>query len=180
VPLEEFIEDKRSEQEVCGSELAEVDRALTRLLRLTEARRSSPATSSAATRLDRSAYGLLSRLEELPATRLTELAAALEIDLSTASRQIRALEERGFVSRTDDPCDQRTGRLELTELGRTTLCTERAFRVERIAARLSTWQRQEVEDLARLLARLVDNFTGPDVPAATTLSAPSPLVGAAR
>jgi DNA-binding MarR family transcriptional regulator len=83
----------------------------------------------------------------------------MEIDLSTASRQVRSLEERGFVSRIEDPRDQRTAWLEVTEAGREVLGAARALRVERISSRLSSWHERDVEELARLLSKLVESFT---------------------
>jgi DNA-binding MarR family transcriptional regulator len=151
--------DLDPEQPICIREIESVEQALTRLVRLAESRRRSLPSESPSNRLDRAAYTLLTRLEECPATRLTELAALMEIDLSTASRQVRSLEERGFVSRIEDPRDQRTAWLEVTEAGREVLGAARALRVERISSRLSSWHERDVEELARLLSKLVESFT---------------------
>jgi len=131
------------------------------LLRLAEARRSSNAVESTRGRLDRAAYAALARLEEMPATRLTELAAMMSVDLSTASRQVRGLEARGFLVRIEDPDDQRTAWLELTETGQEALTAERALRVARIASHLANWQDHDVAELARLLGQLVTSFSEP-------------------
>jgi DNA-binding MarR family transcriptional regulator len=144
-----------------------VEQALTRLLRLAETRRTAGAAPSSPNRLDRAAYTLLTRLDECPTTRLTELAALVEIDLSTASRQVRGLLDRGFVSRVEDPSDQRAARLELTEAGREVLCASRALRVERIASRLANWGQRDLEELARLLTQLVGSFTAETSPSAS-------------
>jgi DNA-binding MarR family transcriptional regulator len=151
--------DLAAEQRRCTSEIESVEQALTRLVRLAESRRRSAPSQSPSNRLDRAAYTLLTRLEECPATRLTELAAVMEIDLSTASRQVRSLEERGFVSRIEDPRDQRTAWLEVTEAGREVLGAARALRVERLSSRLSDWHEHDVEELARLLSKLVASLT---------------------
>jgi DNA-binding MarR family transcriptional regulator len=147
------------DQVICPSEIESVEQALTRLVRLAESRRTSGPSQSPPNRLDRSAYTLLTRLEECPAARLTELAALMEIDLSTASRQVRGLEERGFVSRVEDPRDQRTAWLEVTDAGREVLRVARALRVERISSRLSSWHQRDIEELARLLSKLVTSFS---------------------
>jgi DNA-binding MarR family transcriptional regulator len=150
--------------------VASVERALSRLLRLAEARRSASTAESTRGRLDRAAYAALARLEEMPATRLTELAAMMSVDLSTASRQVRGLEARGFVVRIDDPDDQRTAWLELTEAGQEALTAERALRVARIASHLANWKERDVAELARLLGQLVTSFSEPSgVPAEASL-----------
>jgi DNA-binding MarR family transcriptional regulator len=157
-----------------------VEQALTRLVRLAESRRMSTPSQSPSNRLDRAAYTLLTRLEECPATRLTELAALMEIDLSTASRQIRSLEERGFVSRIEDPRDQRTAWLEVTDTGQEVLGAARVLRVERISSRLSTWGEHDVEELARLLSKLVRSFTDQPSSAPVASPIPRPAVGGVR
>lgn len=161
-----------AEQLICNSEIESVEQALTRLIRLAETRRTSGAAPSPRDRLDRAAYTLLTRLDECPTSRLTELAARMEIDLSTASRQVRGLEDRGFVARVEDPSDQRAARLELTEAGRAVLTAARALRVERIASRLASWEQRDVEELARLLSKLVASFT--DQAGNSPLASPEP------
>jgi DNA-binding MarR family transcriptional regulator len=168
-------------QVIAPSSIESVERALTRLVRLAETRRAVDPEQSPENRLDRAAYALLSRLEECPRTRLTELAALLEIDLSTASRQVRGLTDRGLVARVGDPGDQRAAGLELTNAGRAALCATRALRVERITTRLANWEQRDVDELARLLSRLVASFTDKTVD--PPISAPAPrhaLSGAPR
>jgi len=169
--------DLEPEQGICTPGIESVEQALTRLVRLAESRRTSGPSQSPPKRLDRAAYTLLTWLEERPATRLTELAALMEIDLSTASRQVRGLEERGFVSRIEDPRDQRTAWLEVTEAGREVLSATRALRIERISSRLSSWHERDVEELARLLSKLVTSFTDQSEPAALASSIPRSAVG---
>lgn len=141
------------------AEIAAVERALTRLVRIAEVRRAPNVKDAASEGLDRTAYTVLARIEEMPDTRLTALASVMEIDLSTASRQVRALEERGYLTRIDDPEDQRAAWLELTDPGRDALAHARALRLQRIAARLLAWERRDVTDLVRLLEKLVTSFT---------------------
>ncbi|HEY5272953.1 MAG TPA: MarR family winged helix-turn-helix transcriptional regulator [Acidimicrobiales bacterium] len=166
-------EDLQPQRVSCASEFESVEQALTRLVRLSDARRTSSPAQTPRNRLDRAAYALLTRLEECPATRLTELAALMEIDLSTASRQVRSLQDRGLISRVEDPHDQRTARLELTEQGREMVVAARVLRVGRIASRLSKWQQRDIEELARLLSDLVSSFT--DQPQLEPVASPIPL-----
>jgi DNA-binding MarR family transcriptional regulator len=173
--------DLDAEQRICTPEIELVEQALTRLVRLAESRRTSVPSQRAPNRLDRAAYTLLTRLEKCPATRLTELAALMEIDLSTASRQVRSLEERGYVSRVEDPRDQRTAWLQVTETGREALGAARALRVERISSRLSSWNEHDLEELARLLSKLVASLTDQPDPSPSASPIPrSPVSGVRR
>jgi DNA-binding MarR family transcriptional regulator len=49
---------------------------------------------------------------------MTELAAALDVRVSTMTGVVDQLEERGFVRRVDHPRDRRSVRVELTSKGR--------------------------------------------------------------
>ena len=138
-------------------ELGSIERSVTCIVGLAEARRSSTDSRELRYPLDRAAYSVLCRIEEASSIRLTELAVTMGIDLSTASRQVRALEERGLVARTGDPDDQRTKRLDLTEQGLAALDDARALRISTLRSRLSSWPEDDLTELARLLERFVDS-----------------------
>lgn len=139
-------------------EFAAIERAVTRIIGLAEARRPSGASSGLIHPLDRAAYSVLTRIGECTSIRLTELASTMGIDLSTASRQVRALEDRGLVARTCDPDDQRTRWLNLTDTGRSALEDARALRIEVLRSRLTTWNVADVADFARLLEQFITSF----------------------
>jgi DNA-binding MarR family transcriptional regulator len=63
-------------------------------------------------------YGTLSRLGLVEQCTVTELAEMLALELSTVSRRVRELEERGLVERRPSPTDRRTSYLRLTADGR--------------------------------------------------------------
>ena len=67
--------------------------------------------------IDHSAHLALFVLRCNGALRLSDLAAQMELDASTASRHVRALEQLGLVRRSPDPDDGRAFRVELTEQG---------------------------------------------------------------
>ena len=104
--------------------------------------------------LERSAYATLVWVAELGSARLTDVAEAVGMDISTVSRQIRALETLGLVSRRVDSSDQRAFHVALTEEGRATLDRTRRVRQESLRAMLADWSPDEVADLARLIGRL--------------------------
>jgi DNA-binding MarR family transcriptional regulator len=103
--------------------------------------------------LEPAAYGLLVRLDEVQPERATDLAGYFGVGKATVSRQLRALEELGFVTREPDPVDGRAYLMRLTEEGRQSLDRVRSARRERFLSRLVGWDRAEIADLSRLLHR---------------------------
>jgi DNA-binding MarR family transcriptional regulator len=83
----------------------------------------------------------------------TEVARRLGVDQSTASRQIRPLEDAGLVARTTDEADRRVAWLEATDEGRAVLERIHGQRREDAERVLRDWSAKDVSELARLLAR---------------------------
>lgn len=104
--------------------------------------------------LEWSSIALLKTLAERGPTRLTALAAALDLDASTVSRHVRSLEDRGLVGRAADPDDARASRVALTDEGRDRLERGAARRRALVAELLSSWPAEDREALHRLLTRL--------------------------
>jgi DNA-binding MarR family transcriptional regulator len=88
-----------------------------------------------------------------------DVARRLGVDQSTASRQIRPLEDAGLIARTTDEADRRVAWLEVTDEGRAVL--ERIHGQRRADAELvlRDWSSKDVRDLARLLARFQQSMT---------------------
>lgn len=87
--------------------------------------------------------------------RPTELATALEISPSGATRAVLPLEKRGIVSRSPDPADARASRITLTPAGRTLATQATVTAAEgatRLLRRLSVGQTRQLE---RLLGEIV-------------------------
>jgi DNA-binding MarR family transcriptional regulator len=103
--------------------------------------------------LEPAAYGLLVRLEEAEPERATDLAAYFGVGKATMSRQLRALEGLGLVTREPDPADGRAFLMRLTEEGRSRYARVRTARRERYLRQLAGWDRAEVGELSRLLHR---------------------------
>ncbi|WP_447039966.1 MarR family winged helix-turn-helix transcriptional regulator [Streptomyces sp. DSM 118878] len=110
--------------------------------------------------LEPAAYGLLVCLDDGGPQRATELAAYIGVGKATMSRQLRALEELGLVSREPDPADGRAWLIRLTRDGRTRFRTVRAARRAQYVRRLQGWDRAEVAELARLLGQLNSSAEG--------------------
>jgi DNA-binding MarR family transcriptional regulator len=106
-----------------------------------------------------SAVGLLANLDHLGASRLSTLAAAVNLDLSTVSRQVPTLERSGWVARTRDPDDARAQLLELTPAGRELLAEVRRSRAEVLARLLPDWSDDDLRHFATQIARFNDDVT---------------------
>ncbi|MFI2369064.1 MarR family winged helix-turn-helix transcriptional regulator [Streptomyces sp. NPDC018833] len=104
--------------------------------------------------LEPAAYGLLVRLEETGQQRATELAGYFGVGKATMSRQLRALEELGLVTREPDPADGRASLVRLTDEGVARFRHVRDARRDRYRNKLAGWDRREVAELARLLHQL--------------------------
>lgn len=87
------------------------------------------------------------------------LAEAERVQRPTATRIVSTLEERGLVSRTSDPADGRSSRVETTREGRALLRRIRTRKNEYLAKRLRALTPQEQATLAEaasLLERLLE------------------------
>ena len=101
--------------------------------------------------LDRSGYGIMSRIEDSGPQRLSALAHTFGLDPSTITRQVQALETSGMLRRSRDPRDRRASLLELTDSGHDVLGSTRTLRVERLRDAMSTWSHEEQTTFGRLL-----------------------------
>src|SRR4051794_35825612 len=112
--------------------------------------------------LEPAAYGLLVRLADTGQQRATDLAAYFGVGKATMSRQLRALEDLGLVTRHPDPADGRASLVDFTPEGRARFSAVRKARREQYVRRLASWDRAEVAELARLLHQLNAQREGGD------------------
>jgi DNA-binding MarR family transcriptional regulator len=101
-----------------------------------------------------SCFPLAKHLMVNDALRISELAAKVELDTSTVSRQVKMLEDRGVVEREHDPADGRASLVRLSDEGRTILKAAMQRRFERIKRVLEPWTEHDRLELQRLLTRL--------------------------
>jgi DNA-binding MarR family transcriptional regulator len=104
--------------------------------------------------IDRSGYVVLSILVDRGELRLSDVAAALELDASTVSRQVRRLDAAGLVTRRPDPADGRATLLAATAAGKTQSSMLQRLRVDRLEAALAGWSAADRGHLVRLTERL--------------------------
>ena len=112
-------------------------------------------------RLEMPATAVLTCLAERGSQRLSTVADVLDLDLSSVSRQVTALEREGWVARERDPADSRAVLLDLTPAGREVLARVRAARVEHLAARLPGWSDEELRGFSAQLARFRTDLARP-------------------
>lgn len=101
---------------------------------------------------------LLARLVRDGERRATDLAAETFLDLSTVSRQVRSMVERGLIERRPDPEDRRGTLLHATESGRAAYETYRRQRDAQLAQLLEPWPAEDRYQLIRLMTRLNDDL----------------------
>lgn len=101
---------------------------------------------------------LLARLVRDGEQRATDLAAETFLDLSTVSRQVRSMVDRGLIGRRPDPEDRRGSLLYATESGRAVFETYRQQRDAQLAQLLAPWPPEDRYQLIRLMTRLNDDL----------------------
>jgi DNA-binding MarR family transcriptional regulator len=108
--------------------------------------------------LDRALFPLLIGIERKGPIRVGELADGVGRDYTTVSRQVAKLESLRLVTRRVSKGDKRVHEATITPKGRAMTDALDAAR-ERIASIvLANWSRTDLQDLARLLRRFVDDL----------------------
>ncbi|WP_307858136.1 MarR family winged helix-turn-helix transcriptional regulator [Cellulomonas fulva] len=104
-------------------------------------------------------------------TQVSDVAHALRVDMSVASRQVSQLVEDGLVERTVDTEDRRARALRLTPLGLDRADAVEARLLERTLELFADWSPVEVAEATDLLQRLtttLDRAAHPDPEPALT------------
>jgi DNA-binding MarR family transcriptional regulator len=111
--------------------------------------------------IDRSGYWLLVRVSENGPVRLSDLADAVGLDLSTVSRQMGALVNGGLITKEPDPHDGRSSFLNLSPRGAAVLESVSEARRGALADALTEWSDEERAILATGLFRLASGLQAP-------------------
>ena len=104
--------------------------------------------------IDRAGYLALRTLADLGPLSTKALATALNLDASTVTRQVAALESGGFVDRRPDPNDRRSSTILLTADGRRMMGGVEQERRQGIEALVDAWGEGERTLLGRVLNKL--------------------------
>lgn len=142
----------KGETEVKRDSLQTIEHEIALLVRLTTTH--SPKLGS----LDRSEYLLLSELDQRSPLGINALAENLKLSLSTASRQVSALETKQFVRRFPSPENGRISLIEMTDSGKDILQHVQNKRKQAYAEVLEDWSEEEVLALEKSLSRLNLDF----------------------
>ncbi|MFF7993066.1 MarR family winged helix-turn-helix transcriptional regulator [Kitasatospora xanthocidica] len=113
--------------------------------------------------LDGMAYSLLGYVEQAGRVRVTDVGAHFTVGKATVSRQIRALEDLGLVTREADPLDRRSALVSLTEDGRRRFLAARDARMRRVREVMGGWSQDDTVRFAELLHRFNDVLAEPPV-----------------
>ncbi len=103
--------------------------------------------------LERPAYQCLRQVVDHGPLRPTALAVLLEVDLSVASRQLKALEDVGLVGRCPDPADARATLVSATAAGVEAFQATQRRRAEVVEEVVRDWPEEDRDELVRLLTR---------------------------
>ncbi|WP_405784165.1 MarR family winged helix-turn-helix transcriptional regulator [Streptomyces sp. NBC_00859] len=105
------------------------------------------------TRLERSAYVLLCRIEIDGPLSIGQLVDALALDTSTLNRQTAAMTRAGLVERIPDPEGGLARKFRMTEEGARKLRADRQDTVDGLRRVLADWTPEEAEMFAAALER---------------------------
>ncbi|HWD51542.1 MAG TPA: MarR family winged helix-turn-helix transcriptional regulator [Acidimicrobiales bacterium] len=137
-----------------GSVPADLERALTQVARAIIHLGVPPNALAEGESIDRAGYWLLVRVSEDGPVRLSDLADAVGLDLSTVSRQMGALVHGGLITKEPDPHDGRASFLSLSARGAAVLESVSEARRQALAEALTEWSGDERASLATGLLRL--------------------------
>ena len=90
--------------------------------------------------------------------RVSGLAEALGLDISTASRHVRQLEASGHLDRTGDPDDRRAFQVRLTRRGRAALDQAMRARAGVVDRATADWPDEDRAALTTLMTRLAESL----------------------
>jgi DNA-binding MarR family transcriptional regulator len=130
-----------------------IETELALLLRRAEATRRA-STEQAHRALDRAAYVILRHLDASGPVNVGQLADALRVDASTATRQVATMERDGLLRRERDPSDGRGSVVSVTQLGTQRMRAVRRARADLYERILTDWSDDDRSALATLLHRL--------------------------
>jgi DNA-binding MarR family transcriptional regulator len=119
--------------------------------------------------LERSAYLMMSRIDATGPMTARELATALQLEISTVTRQVSAMLREKVVERIPDPAGGMARRLRITEAGAALLAADRERYRTSLDKVLTDWPEAECADLYRLMRALnerIEELQGPPWPRA--------------
>jgi DNA-binding MarR family transcriptional regulator len=111
--------------------------------------------------VDATRVGVLRLAVEHGPIRPTDLAAGLDVNPSSITRQVRALHELGHLAVSGDPNDGRGYLVRATDQGRAELRSFDEKGLEVFSAVVQGWDEDDLRTLTTLLERMVDTWARP-------------------
>ncbi len=91
--------------------------------------------------------------EPHPTVTVKDVAAALELDHSTASRLLVDMQAEGLIERSSDPADRRRTVVDLTPTGEAVVRESSSIRTWAIDMMLAEWSEADLAEFTRLVER---------------------------
>ncbi|MBM0238802.1 MarR family transcriptional regulator [Micromonospora sp. ATA32] len=148
-------DDHRTGTDPHEEPLGRIETEVALLMRLGEATRRGTGTAEHRV-LDRAAYVILRHLESAGPQNVSALAARLNLDGSTVTRQVSAMQRDGLIVREPDPHDGRGTVVSPTAAGLSRMAAVRAARTRLYGDILADWPAADRQTLATMLSRLND------------------------
>ncbi|MBS4173078.1 MarR family transcriptional regulator [Bacillus sp. FJAT-49736] len=104
--------------------------------------------------LDRSGYLILHTLLEEGSKTIRSLSDIFQLNISTMSRQIQALESKGHIERNSDTSDGRVNFISISVSGKNALLKAKKVRRATYEEILSDWKEDEKDIFAELITKL--------------------------
>lgn len=108
--------------------------------------------------LGANAMPLLWVVQRLQPTRVSDVAAELGLAVSTVSRRLEPLVQRGWLDAAPDPSDQRAHRLSLSNAGRNALRADRRRKMTRYTELLDAETRSQLPEMATFFSRVAQTL----------------------
>jgi len=120
---------------------------------MNEPQRDEALIAAAGVRLDRALFPLLIGIDRFGPVGVVELAAGMNRDHTTVSRQLAKLEGLGLIARVESSDDRRTRRAAVTREGKAMSRRIDAAREKMFRAIFKDWPPEDVAELTRLMAK---------------------------
>jgi DNA-binding MarR family transcriptional regulator len=133
--------------------------AITALNRFSQSRKLGPIhAAKSGVDLNLAAYGVLGQVISHGPVALSDLAAYTHMLPSALSRQVKLLEDGGYIDRSPDPDDGRVSVVRVTTKGRDAHRRIRKANEDLLAHQLAEWSDAELDHLSGLIHRLVTDL----------------------
>ncbi|WMT40961.1 MarR family transcriptional regulator [Paenibacillus sp. D2_2] len=93
------------------------------------------------------------------AVRASDIAAVLEVNPSSITRRIQALEQDGVIRLTKDPADQRSVLISVTSDGKRLLDTLTEQATHLFSSIIGHWDADDIQDITNLMSRFSNELT---------------------